>query len=112
MNGERSIWQPISVSKQYARLLARMMELGAEPITVSGRREVIGLGHSGRLFAYLHEGQLAIKLPSRRAAFLSSAGMVQRFKNRRVEQSFEWVLVYRGSEWIWDHLVDDAFQYS
>ncbi|MBY0560463.1 hypothetical protein [Hyphomicrobium sp.] len=112
MDGERSIWQPVSISKQYARLLARMMEFGAEPITVSGRREIVGMGHNGRLFAYLHEGQLALKLPSRRSAFLFNAGMVQRFKYRRVERSFEWVLVHRGSEWIWDHLVDEVFQYA
>lgn len=110
MDGERSIWQPVSISKQYIRLLARAMELGAEPITVSGRREIIGIGHKGRLFAYLHEGQLAVKLPLRRAAFFFNAGIVDQFENGRSERTFDWILVRRGSEWIWDRLVDDAIQ--
>ncbi|MBS0268952.1 MAG: hypothetical protein JSS54_08225 [Proteobacteria bacterium] len=112
MDGERSIWQPVNISKQYSRLLARMMALGAEPITVSRRREIIGMGHNGRLFAYLHEGQLAVRLPLRPAAFLFNAGMVQRFKNGHGERFFDWVLVPQGSEWVWDRLVDDTFQYA
>ena len=112
MDGEHSVWQPATIAKQYTRLLARMMKLGAEPITISGRREITGIGHHGRLFAYLYEGQLAVKLPLRRAAFLFDAGMVERSKNRQCERSFDWVLVQRGSEWIWDRLVDDAFQYT
>jgi len=110
MDGERSVWQPATIGKQYTRLLARMMKLGAEPITISGRREIIGIGHHGRLFAYLYEGQLVVKLPLRRAAFLFNAGVAQRLGNGHGERSFDWVLVSRDSEWIWDRLVDDAFQ--
>jgi len=112
MDGERSIWQPPSISRLYNRLLARMMGLGAEPITVSGRKEIVGIGRNGRAFAYLDNGQLLVKLPVRRAAFLFNAGVVEQFNKVRGEPFFVWVLVCRGSEWIWDRVVEDAFQYN
>lgn len=112
MDGERSISLPATVQKQYARLSARMMQNGAEPMTISGRREIVGMGRNGRLLAYLYHGQLVVKLPPSQAAFFFNAELVQPFNNERGERLFEWVLVPRGSEWVWDRLVDDAFTHA
>ena len=71
----------------------------------------IGLMVGGRLFAFIRDGQLILKLPAAQIDILIEAHDAVRFDGNRGRAMKEWVVMPLSSSAIWPALAEDAFRF-
>ncbi len=70
-----------------------------------------GLMAGGKLFAFLKDGHLVLKLPAKQIDILIEAHGAVRFDRNQGRPLKEWVVIPPSSADIWPALAEDAFSF-
>ncbi|MBW8734210.1 MAG: hypothetical protein JF571_07895 [Asticcacaulis sp.] len=71
----------------------------------------MGLMIGGKLFAFIRDGHLILKLPATQIDILIAAHDAVRFDGNRDKPMKEWIVMPPSSEHIWPGLAEDAYSF-
>jgi len=71
----------------------------------------MGLMVGGKLFAFIKDGHLVLKLPATQIDILIEAHDAVRFDGNRGKPMKEWVVMPPSSSVLWPALAEDAFRF-
>ena len=94
----------------FARLVERFKTDGAviPPTTKAGKFGSAALKVNGKIFAFLSQGDLVVKLPRDRVAELVDAGTGKPYDARRGKVMKEWVAIAPAQSRRWSRLAAEA----